>query len=90
MQTKEFFEKVEIEILNNLFPKVDRAYLEVIPVWYCKTIQNHKGIFIIRERITNFLTSHFIEATYNGDKNELYLDDYQKIDKYKIKIEDNS
>lgn len=47
---------------------------DVVSVWQCKTLQNHKAILI-------GLTQDelLFEATYNGDKDELYLDTYGKI-----------
>ena len=44
MQTKEYLQLVESE-LKDYFSEDD---LELIQVWYCKTIQNHKGLFIVR------------------------------------------
>lgn len=48
----------------------------IIQVWYCKTIQNHKGLFI-----TDAFDGHFYECTYNGDAGEMYVDDYVKQSK---------
>ena len=47
---------------------------DVVAVWQCKTLQNYKAILI-------GLTQDelLFEATYNGDKDELYLDTYNKI-----------
>lgn len=53
----------------------------VIPVWYCKTIQNHKGLFI-----TDAFDGHFYECTYNGDRGELYVDDYVKRAKHTVYV----
>ena len=74
MTTKEYLKIVEEEIKNyDDFFDLD---LEVIQVWYCKTIQNHKGLFILK--VEDEILPYFIEATYNGDRNELYLDFYTK------------
>jgi len=51
----------------------------IIQVWYCKTIQNHKGLFI-----TDAFDGHFYECTYNGDQGELYVDDYVKRAKHTV------
>lgn len=48
----------------------------IIQVWYCKTIQNHKGLFI-----TDAFDQHFYECTYNGDTGEMYVDEYVKQNK---------
>ena len=45
----------------------------IVLVWLSKTIQNWKGLFYC------FYNERYYEATYNGDKDELYLDCY-KID----------
>lgn len=42
----------------------------IVLVWLNKTIQNWKGLFYC---LTN---KKYYEATFNGDKDELYLDCY--------------
>jgi len=74
LSTEEFLELVEEKILND---EIVIGYTSVIPVWLCKTIQNYKGLFILKDDY-DFISPYFIEATYNGDKNELYLDFYTK------------
>ena len=86
MTTKEFLNQVELNIKRQFYEEKFFDIVEVIQVYYVKTIQNHKGIFIIKELDTNKILSYFIEVTYNGDKSELYLDFYQKIDKMTYKI----
>ena len=86
MTTKEFLNQVELNIKRQFYEEKFFDKVEVIQVYYVKTIQNHKGIFIIKELDTNKILSYFIEATYNGDKSELYLDFYNKIDKMTYKI----
>lgn len=58
----------------------DATDARVFVVWKCKTIQNVK--FIVGTSYNN----NFFEITLNGDKNEIYLDVYQKIDKKIIKM----
>ena len=48
-------------------------WTDVHVVWQCKTLQHHKGIFI-----TLLPNLKLFEATYNGDKGEMYLDAYNK------------
>lgn len=86
MTTKEFLNQVELNIKRQFYEERFFDIVEVIQVWYCKTVQNHKGIFIIKELDTGKILPHFIEATYNGDKSELYLDFYNKVDKMTYKI----
>ena len=44
-------------------------------VWYCKTLHNWKALVS-----TNRIDGLYYECTYNGDKNELYVDVYTKIE----------
>lgn len=91
MTTDNFFKTAKSEILKHLCNENNEELFEVIPVWYCKTIQNHKGLFIIKDLVTGLIANHFIEATYHGDIGEMYLDDYQKVNKFIIKnIGDNT
>ena len=48
----------------------------VVVVWQCKTLQNIKATLIGLHK-----DNLYFECTYNGDKNELYVDVYDKIDK---------
>lgn len=45
----------------------------VFIVWFCKTLQNWKAM-----ASTTIHDGRYYELTYNGDKNELYLDSYVK------------
>lgn len=47
-------------------------YHDVFVVWYAKTLQNHKALLAILG------DNRYYEATYNGDKDELYIDMYYK------------
>ena len=53
---------------------------DVYIVWLCKTLQNHKALLS-----TNVSDGMYYELTYNGDKNELYLDAYKKWENVCIK-----
>lgn len=44
-------------------------------VWYCKTLQNFKGLLS-----SSLPDGMYYEVTYNGDRNELYLDAYKKFE----------
>ena len=86
MQTIEYLDLVDKEIKNYFLDKShEEVDLEIIQVWYCKTIQNHKGLFIVRNSY-GLIYDNFIEATYNGDVGELYLDFYKKEFKHTIKV----
>lgn len=53
---------------------------DVYVVWQCKVLQNWK--FLIS---TSLLDGMYYEVTYNGDKNEWYLDAYKKFENQCIK-----
>ena len=88
MTTREYLDLVDKEIKDFEGFEEDIDNLEVVQVWYCKTIQNHKGLFIVKNTKYNFIYPQFIEATYNGDAKELYLDFYEKQFKHIIKVGD--
>ncbi|WP_293969133.1 DUF6275 family protein [uncultured Ruminococcus sp.] len=52
---------------------------EVFVVWSCKTLQNYKALIS-----TTLPDGMYYECTYNGDKNEMYLDAYKKFENKKI------
>ena len=48
---------------------------EVYIVWMCKTLQNHKAL-----ASTPRPDGMYYELTYNGDKDDLYVDAYKKFE----------
>ena len=42
-------------------------------VWFCKTLQNWKAL------VSGVHITEYIEVTYNGDKQEVYVDVYSKV-----------
>ncbi|WP_251854532.1 DUF6275 family protein [Enterococcus italicus] len=56
---------------------------QVYCVWQCKTLQNIKGLF---SSDVESAKGKYYEATYNGDKQELYLDSYTKESNELIKV----
>lgn len=46
---------------------------DVYVVWFCKTLQNFKVLLS-----TTVSDGMYYEVTFNGDKNEYYLDAYKK------------
>jgi hypothetical protein len=48
---------------------------DVFIVWMCKTLQNWKAL-----ASTTLFDGMYYELTYNGDKDELYLDAYKKFE----------
>ena len=53
----------------------------VYPVWLSKTLQNNKALFS-----TTLPDGMYYELTYNGDKDEIYLDAYKKIENRAIEV----
>ena len=54
---------------------------DVYVVWCCKTLQNAKALLS-----TPVPDGMYYECTFNGDKNELYLDAYKKWENVKIEL----
>ena len=52
----------------------------VFVVWMCKTLQNNKALLS-----TTVFDGMYYEFTWNGDKNEGYLDVYKKWDNVLVK-----
>lgn len=70
--------KSVIDYFNENIDKTDEFKLEesnVFIVWSCKTLQNNKALLS-----TTVPDGMYYELTYNGDKKELYLDAYKKIE----------
>lgn len=51
-------------------------------VWFCKTLQNWKAL------VSGANVNQYIEVTYNGDKEETYIDVYNKA--FNTHIKDNA
>lgn len=71
--------KLVADYTNEHMDKTDKKEIspeDVYIVWMCKTIQNSKALLS-----TPLRDGMYYEATYNGDKNELYLDAYKKFEK---------
>ena len=54
---------------------------EVCIVWFCKTLQNYKVILA-----TPLINNMLYEFSYNGDKQEGYLDVYNKCEKVVVNV----
>ena len=50
-------------------------------IWFSKTLQNCKIIIS-----TDAVNGYFFEVTYNGDKDEFYVDTYTKVNNRKVEI----
>ena len=86
MTNKQFIEfaiNSVVDYFNDHKEKTDQFVMtsdDVFIVWLCKTLQNHKALLS-----TNVADGMYYEFTYNGDKNEAYLDAYQKWENKVIK-----
>lgn len=69
-----------IEITDNKVITLDDVFI----VWSCKTLQNNKALVS-----TTLSDGMYYELTYNGDKEELYLDAYKKWENKCIKVNGN-
>ena len=70
---------------NERANKTDKAHLtedDVFVVWLCKTLQNNKALVS-----TTVADGMYYEITYNGDKNEAYLDVYKKWQNVVVRVE---
>lgn len=73
MDNKQFIKQAKGEVkqfLNALDTAVDDN--DIFVVWYAKTLQNHKAL------LSSTVSNHYFECTYNGDKQEMYVDVYTK------------
>lgn len=62
--------------------KINVTLDDVYVVWSVKVLQNWKALIS-----TTLPDGMYYELTYNGDKDELYLDAYKKFDNVKIIID---
>lgn len=76
--------KTIVEYFNNRVEITDENKItedDVFIVWSCKTLQNNKAMVS-----TTVSDGMYYELTYNGDKEELYLDAYKKWENQCIKV----
>ena len=81
MSNKEFQEKAikaVVDYFNGRKDSTDKngdiTVDDVFIVWLCKTLQNHKAMLS-----TTVSDGMYYEFTWNGDRNEGYLDAYKKF-----------
>lgn len=86
MGSKEFLEKskqIVVDYFNSHADKTDKKQItedDVFVVWYCKSLQNHKALLS-----TTVFDGMYYEITYNGDKQEMYVDAYKKWENFVVK-----
>ena len=87
--SKEYLDKCKQLVADYATEHLDKAdnkvvsVDEVFVVWYCKTLQNHKALLS-----TTLFDGMYYELTYNGDKNEIYLDAYKKFENRCVPVGD--
>ena len=86
MGSKEFLEKskqIVVDYFNSHADKTGQKQItqdDVYVVWYCKTLQNHKAMLS-----TTVSDGMYYEITYNGDKQETYVDAYKKWENFVVR-----
>lgn len=87
MDTEKFLTKckqIVADYTNEHLDKTDNKTVDtndVFVVWTCKTLQNNKALLS-----TTISDGMYYEATYNGDKKELYFDAYKKFENRKYAL----
>jgi hypothetical protein len=81
MGEKEFVSLCKKEVVDYVRHAYGASITEtnVYVVWLCKTLQNSKALLS-----TNRPDGMYYELTYNGDKGELYIDAYEKVNNYTV------
>lgn len=63
---------------NHITFSLDDVYI----VWFAKTLQNWKALLS-----TTLPDGMYYEVTYDGDKNQAYIDAYKKFDNLCVKFD---
>ena len=77
--------KAVYEYVSSHIDKTDNVAFsleDVYLVWTCKTLQNWKALIS-----TSLPDGMYYECTFNGDKNEMYLDAYKKFENQTIRFD---
>lgn len=72
--------KVKEWLAINVVGTDDISTNDIFVVWYSKTLQNRKVL------LGTCITDHYFECTFNGDKGEMYVDVYDKIQNECFKV----
>jgi hypothetical protein len=65
--------KLVRRVVNEMHDMGPLPEYELYVVWFCKTLQNWKALLT-----TTMADGMYFEVTFNGDKNETYVDAYKK------------
>ena len=85
MDNEAMLKKAKRLVVNYFNSRVERtddfeiSEENVFIVWFCKTLQNWKALVS-----TTVSDGMYYEVTYNGDKQETYLDAYKKWENVRI------
>lgn len=82
MEYQKIARKIVLDYANEHIDKTDNMHItldNVYLVWFSKTLQNWKALVS-----TDLPDGMYYEVTFNGDKNEAYLDAYKKFENRKI------
>ena len=74
--------KIVMDYFNGHVDKTDNKQItmnDVYVVWFSKTLQNWKALVS-----TTVSDGMYYEITYNGDKDETYVDVYKKWENFKL------
>ena len=85
--TMKLIKEIVRDYTNEHIDKTDKMQItvdDVYVVWFCKTLQNWKVL-----ASTTVPDGMYYELTYNGDKDEMYLDAYKKFENRCIRGEEN-
>lgn len=68
--------QIVYDYIHSGFPPAPGFHPPIAPyiVWFCKILQNWKALVG-----SPIVDGKYYEVTFNGDKNEYYLDEYGKI-----------
>lgn len=75
----DYFNKHKDTTDKDIEMKIENVFV----VWSCKILQNNKMLLS-----TTMPDGLYYEITYNGDKQEAYVDVYKKWENYVVKTED--
>lgn len=87
MNEKEFVKLVKktvADYANRHLDKADGKRItedDVFIVWMCKTLQNNKAM-----ASTTLFDGMYYELTFNGNKQELYVDAYKKWENFTVVV----
>ena len=86
MNNREFIKLAKDKVAHYTFDVLgyEQTSIEIFVVWQAKVLQNYKAL--LATDIED--DQHYYEATYNGDKKELYLDVYNKQENKCFKVDD--